>query len=91
MNLGPGAFFGDRAGRMQKRDEPIELDTEAFAKSCLCPARRRRGPLLGYSNFNIGSPQTHRVALADRIRGSDKETWPRDQVRLRQPAAFTWG
>jgi hypothetical protein len=91
LNLGPGAFFGDRAGRKQKRDEPIELDTEAFAKSCSCPARRRRGPLLGSSNFNIGSPQTHRVAPADRIRGSDKETWPRDQVRLCQPAAFTWG
>jgi hypothetical protein len=91
LNLGPCAFFGDRAGRMQKRDEPIELDTEAFAQVLLVSGEKTPWALVGIFELQLGSSQTHRVAPADRIRGSDKETWPRDQVRLRQTAAFVWG
>jgi hypothetical protein len=88
LNLVPGASFGDRVGRMQKRDEPIDLDTEDFAQVLLVSGEKAPWALVGIFQLQ------HRFLLdasshtGSRIRGSDKETWPRDQVRLRQPVAF---
>jgi hypothetical protein len=55
LNLGPGAFFGDRISRMQKRDEPIELNTEDFAQVLLVFGEKTPWALVGSPNFNIGS------------------------------------
>jgi hypothetical protein len=50
-----GAFFGDCAGRMQKKDEPIELDMEVFAQVLLVSGEKTPGAFVGRSSkFNIG-------------------------------------
>jgi len=91
LKLGIGAFFGDCAGRMQKKDEPIELDMEVFAQVLLVSGEKTPGAIVGI--FEI----QHRFLLDASSRTGrshsrpDRETWPRDQVRLRQPAAFAWG
>ena len=55
MKLGLGAFFGDCAGRMQKKDEPIELDMEVFAQVLLVSGEKTPGAFVGRSSkFNIG-------------------------------------
>jgi hypothetical protein len=52
-SLSPGAFFGDRVGgmqkvgRMQKRDEPIELDAEDFAQVLLVSGEKTPWALVG--------------------------------------------
>jgi hypothetical protein len=89
----PWRVFGDRVGRMQKvrrvqkRDEPIKLDTEVFAQVLLVSGEKTPWAL-----FGIFELQHRFLPEASSPTGcaSDK-TGPRDQARLRQLAAFAWG
>jgi hypothetical protein len=90
LNRGPGAFFGDRVGRMEKRDEPIELDTEVFAHVLLVSGEKTTWALVGIFELQHRFLPDASSPPAGRIRASDK-TGPATRSGLRQPAAFTWG